>query len=118
MTHNLTTTLSSKSKIVEIHRDKPTIIIGERINPTGRKKVLAALQSGDFESVRKDALNQVNAGAAMIDINAGVPDADEITLLSQVMEEVMAVTDVPLCIDTANPAAPKLLSNSTRVKHW
>ena len=105
MTHNLTTTLSSKSKIVEIHRDKPTIIIGERINPTGRKKVLAALQSGNFESVRDDALNQVNAGAAMLDINAGVPDADEITLLSQVMEAVMAVTDVPLCIDTANPAA-------------
>ena len=105
MAQNLTTTLSSKSKTLEIHRDKPTIIIGERINPTGRKKVLAALQSGDFESVRKDALSQVSAGAAMLDINAGVPDADEVALLSQVMQEVMAVTDIPLCFDTANPAA-------------
>jgi len=105
MAQNLKTTLSSKSKTVEIHRDKPTIIIGERINPTGRKKVLAALQSGDFESVRKDALSQESAGAAMLDINAGVPDSDEVALLSQVMQEVMAVTDVPLCIDTANPAA-------------
>jgi len=105
MAQNVTTTLSSKSMIVEIHRDKPTIIIGERINPTGRKKVLAALQPGDFESVRKDALNQVNAGVAMVDINAGVPDADEVTQLSQVMQQAMAVTDVPLCIDTPNPAA-------------
>lgn len=84
MTQNLTTTLSSKSKTVEIHRDKPTIIIGERINPTGRRKVLAALQSGDFESVRIDTLNQASAGASKLDINVGVPDADDVALLIKV----------------------------------
>lgn len=69
---------------MEIHRDKPTIIIGERINPTGRRKVLAALQSGDFESVRIDTLNQASAGASKLDINVGVPDADDVALLIKV----------------------------------
>ena len=105
MSTNLTTTLSSKSNKVTIHRDQPTVIIGERINPTGRKAVLAALQAGDFEMVRQDALAQVDAGATVLDVNAGVPGADEVTLLSQVMQEVMSVVDVPLCIDTANPKA-------------
>ncbi len=105
MTKNLTTSIVSKTKTVEISRDKPTIIIGERINPTGRKKVLAALQSGEFDLVRTDALAQVQAGASILDVNAGVPGADEPALLRQVMQTVMEVTDVPLCIDTANPAA-------------
>jgi 5-methyltetrahydrofolate--homocysteine methyltransferase len=105
MSQNLTTTLRSKTKTVRIHRDHPTVIIGERINPTGRKAVLAALQEGNFEMVRQDAIAQVKAGAAVLDVNAGVPGADEVVLLSRVMREVMAVTDVPLCIDTANPQA-------------
>jgi 5-methyltetrahydrofolate--homocysteine methyltransferase len=105
MTNNLTTIVSSATKTVEISRDKPTVIIGERINPTGRKKVLAALQAGDFEQVRKDALSQVAAGAPMLDVNAGVPGADEPALLQQVLQTVMDATDVPLCIDTANPQA-------------
>ena len=105
MTENLKTIISSNTKSVEILRGNPTVIIGERINPTGRKKVLAALQEGDFEIVRKDAVDQVAAGAHILDVNAGVPGADEKDLLVQVMGNVMEVTDVPLCIDTADPEA-------------
>ena len=105
MAQNLLTSLTSKSKTVRIHRDKPTVIIGERINPTGRKAVLAALQAGDFEMVRQDAVAQVKSGADVLDVNAGVPGADEPALLAQLLSEVMSVVDVPLCIDTANPQA-------------
>lgn len=105
MAENLTTTISSPSKTVEVHRSKPTVVIGERINPTGRKKVLAALQEGNFDIVRQDAIDQVAAGADVLDVNAGVPGADEPKLLTDVMRMVMEVADVPLCIDTADPAA-------------
>jgi 5-methyltetrahydrofolate--homocysteine methyltransferase len=105
MAENLTTTLTSKTRTVEIHRSKPTTLIGERINPTGRKAMLAALQEGNFEIVRKDALAQVEAGAHVLDVNAGVPGADEPALIQQVIRTVVEVTDVPLCIDTANPQA-------------
>lgn len=105
MTEYLTTTLSSASHTVEISRNKPTVIIGERINPTGRKKVLAALQEGDFDIVKQDATQQVESGAKILDVNAGVPGADEPELLKKVMQTVMEVTDVPLCIDTADPEA-------------
>lgn len=105
MTHTVTTTLSSQSQTVTIQRGLPTVIIGERINPTGRKKVLAALQQGDFDTVRQDAIDQVAAGAAVLDVNAGVHGADEAALLAQVMQAVMDVVDVPLCIDTADPEA-------------
>ena len=105
MTENLTTILSSKTKQVEIHRANPTVMIGERINPTGRKQVLAALQAGNFDIVRQDAVSQVAAGAVVLDVNAGVPGADEPALLKQLMQMVMEVTDVPLCIDTADPEA-------------
>ncbi|MFW6097283.1 MAG: dihydropteroate synthase [Chloroflexota bacterium] len=99
------TVLCSASQEVEIGRDLPTVIIGERINPTGRKKVLAALKEGDFDIVRQDAIAQVQAGAHMLDVNAGVPGADEPALLTEMMRMVMDVTDVPLCIDTADPDA-------------
>lgn len=105
MAKELTTVLSSKTQTVEISRNCPTVIIGERINPTGRKKVLAALEAGNFDTVRKDAADQVAAGAAVLDVNAGVPGADEAALLPEVMRTVMEVTDVPLCIDTADPEA-------------
>jgi len=105
MTTNLTTVLKSQSKTVEIQRGNPTVIIGERINPTGRKQVLAALQEGNFDIVRKDAELQVAAGAKVLDVNAGVPSADEPALLKKVMQIVMETTDVPLCIDTADPKA-------------
>jgi 5-methyltetrahydrofolate--homocysteine methyltransferase len=105
MSENLTTLLKSKTKTVKIHRDLPTAIIGERINPTGRKAVLEALQAGNFDIIRQDAIDQVVAGAAALDINAGVPGADEPALIQQIMRNVMEVVDVPLCIDTANPTA-------------
>ena len=105
MADNPTTIIASKTASVEICREKPTVIIGERINPTGRKKVLAALETGDFDIVRSDAVSQVQAGARVLDVNAGVPGADEPALLQQVMRAVMEVTGVPLCIDTANPSA-------------
>ncbi|GAB4529151.1 MAG: methyltetrahydrofolate cobalamin methyltransferase [Anaerolineae bacterium] len=105
MAEDLTTVVSSKTQTVEINRAKPTVIIGERINPTGRKQVLKALQEGNFDMVRQDAVSQVAAGAVILDVNAGVPGADEPALLQQVMRTVMEVTDVPLCIDTADPKA-------------
>jgi 5-methyltetrahydrofolate--homocysteine methyltransferase len=105
MADNLTTLVSSKTQNVEINRANPTVIIGERINPTGRKLMLKALQEGNFDMVRNDAKKQVEAGAKILDVNAGVPGADEPVLLKQVMATVMEVTDVPLCIDTADPEA-------------
>lgn len=105
MTENLTTLVSSKTIKVEINRANPTVIIGERINPTGRKLMLKALQEGNFEVVRRDAKSQVEAGAKILDVNAGVPGADEPALLKKVMITVMEVTDIPLCIDTADPEA-------------
>lgn len=105
MANHSITVLKSQNKTIEIHRNRPTVIIGERINPTGRKKVLAALQDGNFEVVRRDALDQVAAGAEVLDVNAGVPGADESRLLQDVLKSVMEVVDVPLCIDTANPQA-------------
>lgn len=105
MAEHLTTVVSSATQSVKIRRDQPTAIIGERINPTGRKAVLAALKEGNFDIVRKDAADQVAAGAVILDVNAGVPGADEPALLQEVMRTVMEVTDVPLCIDTADPEA-------------
>ena len=105
MVQNLTTAVSSATQTVQITREGPTVIIGERINPTGRKVVLQALKDGNFDIVRADARDQVAAGAAILDVNAGVPGADEPALLQQVMRTIMEVTDVPLCIDTANTTA-------------
>lgn len=105
MTENLTTTISSKTQTIDISRNLPTVIIGERINPTGRKKLQAALEQKNFDIVRQDAVAQVAAGAAVLDVNAGIPDGDELVLLKEAVLGVMEVTDVPLCIDTADPEA-------------
>ena len=105
MAENLTTVITSKTKEVLISRDRPCVIIGERINPTGRKKLAAALQEGNFDIVRHDAVAQVEAGAKILDVNVGVPGADEPALLVQAIQAVRQVTDVPLCIDTADPQA-------------
>jgi len=105
MTDHLTTTISSKTRSVSIHRASPTVIIGERINPTGRKQLQKAMEAGEFDVVRKDAVDQVAAGAAVLDVNAGVPDGDEPALIQEALRAVMAVTEVPICIDTANPDA-------------
>ncbi len=99
------TVLSSKSKTVIISPEKPFVIIGERINPTGRKKLAEELANGDFSRVRTDALAQVEAGAQVLDVNAGVPGADEPASMRQAVQKVMETVDVPLCFDSPNAAA-------------
>ena len=99
------TIVSSANKEVKIGFDEPFVIIGERINPTGRKLLAAEMKSGDFSRVEKDAISQVNAGAHMLDVNAGIPLADEPALLAKAIKLVQAVTDVPLSIDSSIVAA-------------
>ena len=105
MANIIITNVSSATKEVQISRDLPTAIIGERINPTGRKKLQQELKAGNFDTVKEDALAQVAAGAAILDVNVGVPGADEPALLLEAVKVVGQITDVPLCIDTANPKA-------------
>mgnify|MGYP001801929483 CR=1 FL=1 len=106
------TVLESKTKTVTIGFDEPFCVIGERINPTGRKKLAAELEAGDFSTVEKDALEQVACGAMVLDVNAGVvynsnpnPNETEPPLMRKMIELVQARTDVPLCIDSSVPGA-------------
>ena len=99
------TIISSATKEVVIGFDRPFVIIGERINPTGRKILAAEMTSGDFSRVKADALAQVSAGAHMLDVNAGIPLADEPAILAESIKIVQSVTDVPLCIDSSIVAA-------------
>ncbi len=95
------TIISSASKEVVIGFDRPFAIIGERINPTGRRLLAAEMKAGDFSRVETDALAQVAAGAHILDVNAGVPMADEPALLAQAVRLVQSLTDVPLSIDSS-----------------
>ncbi|MFZ8997243.1 MAG: dihydropteroate synthase [Ilumatobacteraceae bacterium] len=95
------TVLSSATKEVVIGFDRPFVMIGERINPTGRKLLAAEMKEGDFSRVEADAIAQVEAGAHMLDVNAGIPLADEPALLARAVQLVQAVTDVPLSIDSS-----------------
>ena len=95
------TVLSSASKEVAIGFDEPFVIIGERINPTGRKKLAEEMKKGDYSRVRSDALAQVKAGAQMLDVNAGIPLADEPAILADCVKLVQSLTDVPLSIDSS-----------------
>ena len=99
------TILSSKTKTVVISPDKPFVVIGERINPTGRKKLAEEIAAGDFSRVRSDALAQIEAGAHVLDVNSGVPGADEPAIMRQAVQMVMETVDAPLCFDSPNPAA-------------
>ena len=106
------TIVESKTKTAIIGFDQPFCVIGERINPTGRKKLAAELEAGDFSTVEKDALAQVAAGATILDINAGVvynsnpnPNETEPPLMRQIIELVQGLVDVPLCIDSSVPRA-------------
>jgi len=81
------------------------VLIGERINPTGKKRLAAALQAGDLELVRREALEQVQAKADILDVNVGAAGVDETVLLPQAIQAVMDVVDVPLCIDSSKPKA-------------
>jgi 5-methyltetrahydrofolate--homocysteine methyltransferase len=95
------TRLSSATKEVVIGFERPFVVIGERINPTGRKQLADELVAGNFDTVVADAIAQVAAGADMLDVNAGVPLADEPALLARVVQLVQSVTDIPLSIDSS-----------------
>jgi 5-methyltetrahydrofolate--homocysteine methyltransferase len=106
------TIIESKSKTVIIGFDQPFCVIGERINPTGRKTLAAELEAGSFATVEKDALEQVACGATMLDVNAGVvynsnpnPNETEPPLMRQMIELVQSLVDVPLSIDSSVPGA-------------
>jgi 5-methyltetrahydrofolate--homocysteine methyltransferase len=105
------TLVASQTKEVFIGFDQPFCVIGERINPTGRKKLAAEMIEGNFETVKKDAIEQVAAGALVLDVNAGVtavnPNETEPPLLRQTIELVQSLVEVPLCIDSSVPAALK-----------
>ncbi|MEK9543619.1 MAG: dihydropteroate synthase, partial [Luminiphilus sp.] len=96
-----TTTISSASREVHIGFDHPFVIIGERINPTGRKILAEEMKNGDYSRVEADALAQVAAGAHMLDVNAGIPLADEPRILAEAVQLVQSITDVPLSIDSS-----------------
>lgn len=95
------TTLSSRTKTVQIGSDLPFTIIGERINPTGRKLLAKEMAAGDFSRVEKDTLAQVAAGAHILDVNAGIPLLDEPALLAQTIQFVQSIVDIPICIDSS-----------------
>ena len=95
------TNLSSPTKTVVLSPNTPVKIIGERINPTGRKALAAEMAEGNLQRVADDAVAQVEAGAAILDVNAGVPMVDEPALLAEVIKLVQSLTDVPLCIDSS-----------------
>ena len=106
------TIVESSNKTVVIGLDEPFCIIGERINPTGRKKLAMELEAGNFDTVVRDALEQVKAGANILDINAGVvynsnpnPNETEPVLMKRLIELVQDTVDVPLCIDSSVPGA-------------
>ncbi|MET0194091.1 MAG: dihydropteroate synthase, partial [Hyphomicrobiaceae bacterium] len=103
------TIVASATREIVIGFDQPFCVIGERINPTGRKKLAAEMVAGNFETVVKDALEQAAAGATMLDVNAGVtavdPNATEPALLVQTLEIVQNLVDLPLSIDSSVTAA-------------
>jgi 5-methyltetrahydrofolate--homocysteine methyltransferase len=99
------TLISSASREVRIGYDLPFVIIGERINPTGRKILAEEMKQGNYSRVEADALAQVEAGAQMLDVNAGIPLADEPAILAEAIRIVQSVTDVPLSIDSSIVAA-------------
>ena len=97
------TILRSASKEVMVGIDRPFIIIGEKINPTGRKKLAAALTEGNFDYVRQLAESQVAWGADVLDVNVGTPGLDEVAAIRKVIQAVASVVSVPLCLDSGNP---------------
>lgn len=99
------TILTLKDHKVVISQEKPFVIIGERINPTRRKKLAESMTAGDFSIVQEDALKQIQAGAQVLDVNAGIPGCDEPDLLRKAVQAVLEVAQTPLCLDTANPDA-------------
>lgn len=101
------TVLTSSTQEVRIGPEQPFVIIGERINPTGRKALAAEMAAGNYERVKSDALAQVAAGAHMLDVNAGIPMIDEPAVLADIVQLVQELVEVPLCIDSSIVGALK-----------
>ncbi len=101
------TVVTGKGTEVKFGPELPTVIIAERINPTGRKSLAEELKQGKFDIVREDAIKQTEAGAHIIDINVGAAGVDEVEILPRAVKMVMEVTNQPLCLDSANPKALK-----------
>jgi 5-methyltetrahydrofolate--homocysteine methyltransferase len=99
-----TRVLSAEREVI-IGGNRPTVFIGERINPTGKKRLAEALRAGDLSVVREEALNQVAAGADILDVNVGATGVDEITMLPQAVQAVAETVSVPLCIDSRKTKA-------------
>jgi 5-methyltetrahydrofolate--homocysteine methyltransferase len=99
------TILESKTQTVVIGPDQPFVIIGERINPTGRKALAPEIAAGDFSRVRADAVAQVEAGAQVLDVNAGIPMIDEPHVLAEMIKLVQSLVDAPISIDSSVVAA-------------
>jgi len=97
------TKISTLTKEVIIGHDHPVVMIGERINPTGRKKLAMSLESGDMSLLQAEALRQVKADAQVLDVNVGISGCDESALMVQAIKAISEVTDTPLCIDSAKP---------------
>ena len=97
------TTLSSHSKSVTIGHDRPFAIIGERINPTGRKLFQQQLKRGDISRIPVDVEQQVAGGAMLLDVNLGAPLADEAALMTEAIQRIQQITDLPLVIDSSIP---------------
>ncbi len=93
------TVVQSASKTVTIGHDQPFVIIGERINPTGRKKFQELLRAGDLSTIAVDVESQIKGGADMLDVNMGVPLTDEPALLASAIKMIQGITDIPICID-------------------
>ena len=98
MTHTI---VSSATREIVIGDDRPFVIIGERINPTGRTLLAEEMKAGDFSRVERDTLAQVEAGAHMLDVNAGIPLVDEPAILARTIQLVQSLTDTPLSIDSS-----------------
>ncbi|MBN1161200.1 MAG: dihydropteroate synthase [Dehalococcoidales bacterium] len=99
------TKVTSDKKEVIISIDRPTVIIGERINPTGRKKLTEVLKAGDLEMVRKEALIQVEAGADIIDCNVNAPGVNDVEILPKAIKVIQEAVDAPMCLDSPNKDA-------------
>jgi 5-methyltetrahydrofolate--homocysteine methyltransferase len=99
------TKVSSATKEVIISFSRPTVIIGERINPTGRKKLTEALKTGDLEIVRKEAIAQVAAGADIIDCNVNAPGVNDVEMLPKAVQIIQEAVDAPMCLDSPNKDA-------------
>ena len=95
--------LSSRTRAIDLAEQKELIIIGERINPTNRKKFQEELLSGNFATLRREAQEQVRSGAHILDLNLGLPNADEKTLMMRAVDEIQETVNVPLCLDSSSP---------------